>query len=474
MKTTSINNPANRDTLFSAWSLEKPVLSFTEIVNHLHEKGIVKKKHHKTVSNWLKKLIKEKIVKKVQDGYKLMLKPEEYQLFNYLSNLRNKYEGYVYHGEVGGILWKMCMLNILGFPTEIQAQIFKDQEADIALNMLLIRLGEIFGALEALRNIIVERMAGLPVSMVDIIDREVFFAFLTKSINEEGTTDQLMSRYKKNLKEHYNIGYKSFFSTPYSHAAKTYFAHVDGNSSQHLSDGLKAYVENTEMLRQILRNVEDYKERLEKEGFHVDKHNLKGPQGLIERYFRASEKLETEKHSHKDVEVWHQLRDAILVKAAENLNNMGGFDLDDFAIIITRHPSTMDRYYTAEHTLYDAMKWAFEEPKSEYPFLKRGWLREKKKLKTLEAVIANHLFGVAHHSVEEYRALRRKPWVIKELCVRADFDEILRIYEKKVVERTEKEREFLKSVECKTKGKEPVDINEEVGKSDFDKKAERI
>lgn len=440
MRHSKIENPAVRDAIVAAWPSSDDELQFNDIVKHLHRKGIISSElQHATVSRWLKKLIEnEKILEKTKTGYKLKLKPGEFQLFDYLNDLRKKYEGHYYSGEVGGWFWKNAAIAILGFSDEDP----RNYDEAIALQMLLVRLGELFGALESLRNLIVERRAGLPMPMTDVVDREVFFALLQKSVSDEGTTDELVNKYRNRLR--------------YSNIAEKYFPKEKPRSP--LEEGPF----DAHDIRQVLHDIRPYREWLRSEGLNIDKHDLEGPTGLIRKFEEVSTRVWSGKadYTSDDLDLESRLQTAILVKAAEAIKAMNSqFDFDDLAVVLTRHPSTMAPYYTAEHVLYDAMKWAIEEPTEDW--FRGLWLQLKERLKTREAMIADYLVSNARFSVEEYRKLRAKPW-LRDLAKHADLDKILMIYEKKHRERTREQERFMKAVECDTKGMKSIDINKAV------------
>jgi hypothetical protein len=175
--------------------------------------------------------------------------------------------------------------------------------------------------------------------------------------------------------------------------------------------------------------------------------------------------MEEGKYKAEEVDTESQLRVAILIKVAEKIRKMN-IDLDDFAIILARHPFTMDRYNSAEHSLYDAMKWVSEGPPKD-ALLKRVWLREKRECETNEAMIASRLLTSAHFGVKEYRSLQSKPWVLKELNKIASLEDILRIYERKLKQKLLKQKLFLDDIRKETKGTVPINLNEEFDKDNF-------
>ncbi len=415
MRPSKIDDVTKRDAFLSAWSSEDQTLSFMDLVRHSHKQDLIfSEKQHSMVSLWLRKLQQEKAVRKTRDGYQLILKPDEYRLFNNLNVLRKKYETSIFRGEVGGSIWKSCALSILGLPKEP----LKDKDVRIAFNILLVRLGAIFSALEKLRNVLAKRAAGLPTAIDRNVDREVFFALLNKNIGQTGTTEELVQRYMERLAG--LLEYREYFGMRWSRTCENRSVMI--RNLQELSM-------DTQHLKQVCHNIRKYKNQLKKEGFHVDKHQLEGPYGLVARYKTLRGRAPSPLRSDKEDDEKSKLSLAILIKVAENLKKLN-VDLDDFAIVLSHHPVTMPYFFTAEHVLYDAMKWATEEPTDEW--LRTEWVQQKKMHENVEAVIAQYLIDRAYFSVEDYSQLRSRPWILKKLAKNADFEKILQIYGEKL------------------------------------------
>ena len=108
-------DPSKIDAIISAWREEGEILQYSQVKQHLVDKGIINKTNDRSLSRWLKKLIQEGTLKKTSEGYSLAMKPKEYQVFDYINELREKYGNYIYEGEVGGFISHVCALTYLNF-----------------------------------------------------------------------------------------------------------------------------------------------------------------------------------------------------------------------------------------------------------------------------------------------------------------------------------------------------------------------
>ena len=140
----------------------------------------------------------------------------------------------------------------------------------------------------------------------------------------------------------------------------------------------------------------------------------------------------------KSLNLEHNYRTAILIKVAECMKVLETSS-EDFGVIITRHPATMNEYYTPEHILYESMKWAASPPDDDEA-LKKLWQRVRDEEKTFESMMADRLSRYNSLNRKILEGLKSKPWVKNELTKFGDFDEILRLYE-------QKRREHLKGTE---------------------------
>jgi hypothetical protein len=128
------------------WVLPEDELNFMQTHQRLVKRGIVQKKEYRyKTARILKKLSKVKLLKKVGKGrYRLNVEPDEFRIFDYLQNLRQKSETAQF--RVGGYLWSLSQLYFLGMPESI----LKYEDAKYALEILNVRIAEIFETLRVL------------------------------------------------------------------------------------------------------------------------------------------------------------------------------------------------------------------------------------------------------------------------------------------------------------------------------------
>jgi hypothetical protein len=417
---------SKRDATISAWQHEGEILTYKKIKQHLVSKKVIKETNDSSLSRWLKSLEREGILKKVERGYQLELKPKTYQVFDYINELRQKYSPYIWEGEVGGLISHVSASTYVNF----DANLLQEDDEKEAFSTLSIRIAELFYALYDLRNTILKRRCGLrDLRLPDEVVREVFFSFMANSIGSHCATEELVKKYCKFIRNPMKSGFRKFFNR------NKWIPDKKNMAYESLLDEI--------VLEEILPDVKGYKEHLKKEAFiDIDKYS---EDELIEKFIRINQKIE-ENHerelvlarekgeggfmlTNEESELEGNYRMAILTKVAECIKAQKT-DLEDFAIILTRHPSTMSRYYTPEHVLYNAMEWAKNPPEDEA--LKDLWLRTYKQEKSFEGMVAEHLATMSRFSVRQYENLRSKPWVIKELSKYGNFDVVIELYTQKL------------------------------------------
>ncbi len=421
------------DAIISAWQKEGEILRYSQIKQHLVKKQVIGEKNDRTLSRWLKKLTEDGTLKKTQKGYALKMTPKQFQMFDYINELRQKFGNYIYEGEVGGLISHVCAMNYLNFDDTL----LQENDEKIAFNIISLRLAELFSALHLLRNTILKRRIGLTqIDLDDTTVREIFFGLLVRSIGRPNATEDLFTRYFRLFRRW----------------EKEAFRKVWKRNSPKITGGLFS----NELLDFFLDDIHDDGKNIKKQlkkrsGIDVDKYQI---EELVEKYIdiqnwitRSHEKDLVEKHwyglTQEESELEGDYRTAIMLKVIEGLKALNT-NFEDFAVILTRHPKTMDQYYTAEHILYNAMQWAKEPPEDE--FLKEMWIEDKENEKTFEGMVAEQLITTGRHSVEKYSKLKSKPWVIHELRKLGDFNLILELYSKKLEEyfkKLEKERSEL-------------------------------
>jgi hypothetical protein len=141
------------DAILSMWIIPEDELSFTQIHQGLLKRGIVQKREYRyKTARILKKLCKMKLVEKTARGrYRLNVEPDEFRVFNYLQTLRQKSETSQF--RVGGTLWSLCQLYLLGMPQSV----LKYEDAKYALEILNVRIAQLFEALRVLANKVEKR-----------------------------------------------------------------------------------------------------------------------------------------------------------------------------------------------------------------------------------------------------------------------------------------------------------------------------
>jgi len=416
------------DAIISAWRGEGETLTFTRIKQHLVSKGIIRKTNDRSLSRWLRNLVKDSTLKKTEDGYVLEMKPKEYQVFDYLNEVRQKYSHLIYEGEVGGWISHICALTYLNFDETLLKQV----DEKIAFDIISTRIAELFWALYLLRNTLVKRRCDLKhLRLPDVVVREVFFGMLNTSIGTHRATDEIVNKYLHSLNQSWKPHFHRLWKT---------------NKPEREKLDYTLLLQEDFFLDAIPDDIESYKRHLKKTAsLDINKYTVKQ---LIDKFIDINKWIEKnhakemrEKHGYmltaEESELESNCRRAILAKVAEKIKRLGT-NLEDFAVILTRHPATMDQYYTPEHILYEAMDWAKGPPKDE--FLKKLWYEIHEQEKTFEGMVAWRLVNMGGLNIQKYENLRHKPWVARKLAKLGDFDKILELYTKKLKERLSRER----------------------------------
>jgi hypothetical protein len=419
------------DAILSSWAPTDERLTYSQIKQRLVEKNLIKATNDRSLSRWLNELTKEGTLRKANEGYYLETKPKGYQVFDYLAELRQKFPDYIYEGEVGGWISHLCASTYLNFDDTLIQKI----DEKLVFDLISTRMGELFEALYILRNDILKRRCGLAqLKLDDIVVREALFGLLTKSIGEHQATEELVEKYihlfRSPEKKMFNFVWE--VNKPVE----------DFDYVSHLADDF--FFENVE--KDPLGYKRELKESLKKS----DKYSI---EELIDKYIKIQKNI-VKKHesgANKEEEFGYSLtteeselentyRTAILVKVAESIKALET-NTEDFAVILTRHPATMNQYYTPEHILYESMQWAAKPPGEE--FLKKVWQETRAEEKTFESMAAERLSMYNSLNKEILESLKSKPWVKNELSKLGDFDEIIRLYIIKRIEHQRKTKESL-------------------------------
>lgn len=438
------------DAILTVWKPNEAFLTYTQIKHRVVEKGLIKENNDRSLSRWLGKLVINGMLKKTEGGYFLETKPKAYKVFDYLNELRQKYPDYIYEGEVGGWISHVCALTYLNFDETI----IREKDEKIAFDIISTRIGYLFEALYLLKNNVLKRRSGLSkLRLNDWVVREAFFGLLTRSIGEHHATDEITQKYSKTLGK----------------IESELFDYVWAENK------LKGDIDYLEFLGQdsffdyVEEDPQGYKKDLKAESLKIDKYTI---EELIDKYIKIQKKIERKYESDKlenteeihgyslteeESSLENTYRTAILVKVAETMKALKT-STEDFAVVITRHPATMNQYYTPEHILYETMEWAREPPEEE--ILKKLWYEWRKEEKTFESMVAERLSQYNSLNKEVLESLRSKPWVRNELSKLGSFDEILRLY---VMKRERYLRESEKQVKSffDKLGKLPEKIEDE-------------
>lgn len=416
-----VNNIVRReiiDAILSTWTPADKYLTYSQIKQRAVEKKLIKATNDRSLSRWLNNLRKEGVLKKTEEGYYLETKPKAYQVFDYLSEIRQKFPNYIYEGKVGSWISHICASTYLNFDETLIQNI----DERLAFDVISTRMGELFESLYILRNDILKRRCGLShLKLNDVVVRETLFGFLTKSIAEHQATEEITEKY---LRLFGKTEKKMFDCILEANKPKADFDYVD-----HL--GQDYFFENVE------EDPQSYKGFLKAESLKIDKYSI---EELIDKYTKIQKSIE-ENHkpdnpqeefsyslTKEESELENTYRTAILVKVAEGMKALQT-NTEDFAVILTRHPATMNQYYTPEHILYESMQWAAKPPEEE--FLKKVWQETRDEEKTFESMVAERLSMYNNLNKEIIASLKSKPWVKNELSKLGDFNEILRLYNKK-------------------------------------------
>ncbi len=383
-------------------------------------------------SRWLGQLVKDGMLKKTEKGYLLETKPKAYQVFDYLNELRQKYPKYIYEGEVGALFSHTCALTYLNFDETLIQKV----DEKMAFDVISTRIGELFGALYLLRNDILNRRCGLTkLRLNDEVVREAFFGLLNRSIGEHCETENLVEEYLNKFGEFEKKVFNPIWEENKQRGDADHFYRLA----------------NDIFCDKIEEDPDSYKKFLKNEFIDIDKYSA---EELMEKYV-AINKLIEEKHkpkkshqmysytlSKEESSLEHNYRTAILTKVAECIKALET-NTEDFGVIITRHPATMNEYFTPEHILYESMKWAAKPPEED--FLKKAWQDTRNEERTFEAMVADRLSMYNNLNREIVEGLKSKPWVKNELSKLGNFDEIVRLYCQKRKKHLEENKRSIKN-----------------------------
>lgn len=435
-----------RDLLLSAWDARaqgKDVLKFTEILKFMVERDALnvgskkeEDKAHVRLSRWLKTLEKSRDIERSMGekyGWRLVGNPVEFNIFNYLNKLREKYPEIISE-ESGDQEWKRSSLVGLGF-----SKLTKPEHEDekFAFRFLAKRLMDLFEALHLLRNTIVLRTAfqgsGLSVPMYDTVLRETKLALICEDMKKAENLGKIAKK----------IGVTEAIAP---RARSKSEKQVKGdeelvNDILGLENGRTIWTEwfSDIPLKNIQQHIDEYEETVRKHKIRV--HNTKSlvsefrstwkrVHDYERRIFeKADEEEKPEPLSKKESELrskLNMLRLALRVRIAQNMEQMNA-DLDDFAVILTRHIQSTSNW-TIEHELYTIWK-AVQDTKQGEPPHQAYEIYRQEILKDPLWVLA-HIVATSHVATEELEKLKENSWVQIEFG--KEYDRFLKYYEEEL------------------------------------------
>ena len=439
--------PRNFEKILTAWKNEGETLRYKEIKQFAVSKGVISQTNDRTLSRWLKRLVHEEFLEKSEKGYTSKTRPKVYQIFDYVNELKQKYSDHIYEGEVGGMISHVCALTYLSFDEAL----VQTKEERIAFGALSVRIGELFWALFELRNVLLKRRFGLPrLRLPDEVIRETFFQMLVQSVGEHHATEEIVKRHSRHL----------------TSANKQIFNSVWKANHQRPESEYDSMLERDLFFDNIEANPQFYKKKLMKEEkLDLDKYTA---EELAEKYLQVKKSI-MEKHQ-KDIKNRHSFsyskdeaelesgfRVGALTKLAEGIKAANG-TTEDFAIIVTRHPASLNEFYTPEHVLREAIEWARKPPEDDQ-WGEVIWREIHEDEKTFEGMVAERLVTFGRFPVSSYSKMREYPWLKRELSGFGDLKVILQLYAKKrrkqLQEDKRKTRRFLDMMSDFAKEKSP-------------------
>jgi len=419
---------AKIDSILSAWKGEGETLRYKQIKQFVVRKGVIRETNDRSLSRWLKNLVRDGLLQRTEKGYTLKKRPKVYQVFDYLDELRQKYGDHIYEGEIGGIISHVCALTYLSFDENL----VQTKEEKIVLDALSVRIGELFWALYELRNILLKRRCGLPrLKLPDDVVRETFFQMLVKGIGEHHGTEELVKRHSRHL----------------TSADEQMFNFVWETNHGKPEFGYDNIIEHDMFFDKIEANPQFYKKEMKKEEkLDLDRYTA---EELAEKYVQIKESIRKNheeemktKHgfsySQEEAELESKYRTAALTKLAERIRAVNG-TTEDFALIVTRHPATLNEFYTPEHLLHEAIEWARKPPQGD-EMGEQIWREIHEDEKTFEGMVAERLVAFGRFPVGTYSEMMGHPWLKRELSGLGDFKRILKLYAKKRRRRLQEDR----------------------------------
>ncbi len=396
--------------ILGLWSNEPTAfLTHREITTKLEATGVPKRR----ILRGIKRLLHEKKLENQQKGttshYRPIYKLKEFDTLQYLFELNSSVsgKGMVYDWGVGGGISHTASGTIIGFPPVERDKLRPDE--GLALDTIMVRVSELYSALMELRDVLIIRKAGCDVGFSDNLMRQVILECHSRLIDRTmGPTDILRVHLSSSLGE-------------WSEAVASMCAENKVGSND------PAQPEDTPLSFTLLQPFDrllEVKKHLLKEGFDIDHYTLAD---LADRLRRMQEKTDLEmnrtlerlkKEHPKEMMISAKipeklssdlqlLRRAYAVRLAEEFSKVGLGELQDMALVITRHPNTMENQMTTERMVSEfiGMIREFEQEKI-------AGLSEEGLAKFL-----GHELGDVYYRFppDEVNALKDKPWLTQEL-----------------------------------------------------------
>jgi hypothetical protein len=364
-----------------------------------------------TVVRGLERLVHEDRLEKKTEGrttqYRPRMKPPEFNTFEYLEMLRSRTadQKMIFDWDVGGGVTHLAHGALIGFP-DIET-IEHHKLAEYALNILLVRVSEIYEAIMDLRDLSLMTSAGVPVPITDQLVREIVLGEFVRTINhEDRSTGELLQRLAPFLKEIegpmrklYNQS-ESVKDDPLSISGGYISLHLEHSFHSLIKEKKHLKLEGLDIdkftLAEIGQKVRTAHERTERYSNEAWKKGRYKDDGMV-MSVRIPDEL-----SHEEAVVSR----AYATKVAELFSTYGLHEMQDMALVVTRSPNTMDTQVTAEHILYD-----FIQGLKDYSKKKIEGLSQEERARFLGGE-----FGSVYSRIspEEVDQLREQPWMQKE------------------------------------------------------------
>ncbi len=395
-------------TILKLWDSDSESwITYGNIAKKSEEVGIPKH----TVVRALERLVREDRLEKQEEGrtsnYRLRMKPPEFNTFQYLETLKSRTvdRKMVYDWDVGGGITHLARGSLIGFP-DVDA--FEHNKlAKYALNILLVRVSEIYEAIMDLRDMFLMTSAGVPVPLTDQLVREIVLGEFVRRINhEDRSTGELLQELAPFLKE-LEKPMRRLYNQ--SESVKDDPLSVSGGyTSLHLEHSFHSLIKEKKYLKlegldidkftlvELAQKVRTAHERTERYTNEAWKKSKVSEDGVL-MSIRIPEEL-----SHDEAVVSR----AYATKVAELFSAYGLNEMQDMALVVTRNPNTMDTQVTTEHILYDFINGVKDFSKKEV----EGLSQEER------AKFLGKKFGSTYCriSADEIDQLREQPWLQKK------------------------------------------------------------